>query len=55
MWAGSKILEVEAVREFFEGAAGAFCGGPAEFFAEPDKERVELIEKLNILREIRLE
>ncbi len=49
------VLYIEVVRQFFERAAAAFCARPAEFFTEPDKKRMVLIKKLNILRQVRLE
>jgi hypothetical protein len=54
MWAGLKILRVEAVREFFEGAAAAFGAGSAKFFAEPYEQGVEFIEKADVGWEVRL-
>ena len=45
---GSKILEFEAVREFFKGAVAAFRLRPAKFFAKFYKQGVEFIEKLSI-------
>ena len=51
----SGILSVEGVRQFFERAAGAFGFGSAKFFANFYEKCVILIEKLRILRQIRLE
>jgi hypothetical protein len=38
--------------EFFERAEGAFGVGSAKFFADSYQERMVLIEKLRILRQI---
>jgi len=46
------LLYIEGMGEFFERAGGAFGFGSAKFFADPYKERVVLIEKLRILRQI---
>ena len=48
----SGVLYIEAVRQFFERAAGAFGVGSAKFFAESYQERMVFIEKLSILRQI---
>lgn len=51
---GSKILEFEAVREFFKGAVAAFRLRLAKFFANLYKQGVEFIEKLSISGQIGL-
>jgi hypothetical protein len=40
------------MRQFFEGAGRAVGFWPAEFFAKSYQERMVLIEKLRILRQI---
>ena len=52
---GSKIFDIERMGQFFKWAAGAFGFRPAEFFANFYQQCVVLIEKPDILRQIRLE
>jgi hypothetical protein len=47
-----EVLHINGAGEFFERAARAFGFGSAKFFAESYKERMVLIEKLRILRQI---
>jgi hypothetical protein len=50
-----EIFDIECMRVFFEGATLTSGFGPAEFFAGSDQQCVVLVEKLNIIGEIRLE
>ena len=50
-----EIFGVKAMGQFFKWTAGAFSFGLAEFFADPYQQCVVLIEKLRVLRQIRLE